>query len=111
MKDLQDYLDNQSIEKIEEICNYSVEPSETQIKDGLKIIEDVFEIEMGTELPKDDESLIGDLFDKLIIALGLYINIKKGHIQIIKGRQSLLHDTCEFKMTEKGIKSVESMLK
>lgn len=108
-EDLQAYLESLTIEQLVE-WNTKVSQPEAH-PDLLVAAIAIHTIESGNEHAEYSEEEIGKMCDSFQLCIGLWHNIKDGHIQMTSGRLKLSDgDRAKFKMTQKGIRHVETKI-
>lgn len=110
MKDLQSYLDELTIEQVNEMAEFcqAQDIPEDKALMILNFLKKVYESEMDVDFSLDDE-LIKFVSKDLGLKLSMYIGVRAGDMEIKSGRIMLIKNEVDFGITEQGIKRVEAM--
>lgn len=113
MKDLQDLFESLETEEFDNLIELQDKKSlnPTSVKKIMNYISMVYCAEKGLQEAEVSQEEMKELIDSFNISIALYANIKKGHMEITKGRMMLTDgNSCSFSLTPEGIKHAESLI-
>lgn len=107
MKDLQDFLERTTLEKLNNLSEKTVDNAPVM----WSIIKSVYRAETKLDLYNISEEEINELFTKFTSAVVIHTLVRQGFAEMEYGRLKLsCEPDCAFKLTERGHVFVENKL-